>query len=450
MSQVETVPENPVWDHIKLLKFTSVRAYKNWCHKNCFRSDFDKTPQELEAEYTFFIKKYTKTLRSSIHAIYNKDLNKEHLHTPLLQTIYNALDCERREYMRDVFLHLEKTKLLANEEYTAGIMEIFRYHHEWKRCIFEWKPKTRNSYKQYVSLLRHLLVDYNVPHFLVKTFLVPIRKYQPLLMALGRGESIRHHPLLPIPMTKKMVHYLCETPVSYAIEESFRWAQIRAMGGSRQLAEKLRCTNIMRDYSENKFWTSVIQFFIRYPQLAKHANPIVDYIHYHKFVQQEIHTPEGVKIQAPLQPHLSMKKRTPTAILRQVEMWHEQLGKMAPQDNVYWKHSPIDDFSYRNEKGLFTIRQLLSKGELIFEGRTLRHCVASYMDRCRRGTSTIWTMEFTACENATPRKLVTIEMNSQKIICQVRGRSNRSMNAQEKSIIESWCSSKGLVLAPYA
>ncbi|BBM86476.1 PcfJ domain-containing protein [Candidatus Uabimicrobium amorphum] len=450
MSQVEILPENPVWDHMKLLKFKSVRAYKNWCHKNCFRSNFDKTTEELAAEYAFFIKKYTKSLRCSIHAIYNKDLNTEHLHTPLLQKIADTLQCENREYMRDVFLHLEKTKLLANEEYTTGIMEILRYHHEWKRCIFEWKPKTRSSHKQFLSLLRHLLIDYNVPQFLLKTFLFPIRKYQPLLLALGRGESIRHHPLLPMPMTKKMVHYFAKTPNSYQIEESFRWAQVRAMGGSSQLVEKLRCTKIMRDYSENEFWTSVVQFFIRHPQLEKHSNPIIDYLHYHKFVNREVHTPEGIKISSPLQPHLSMKGRTPKAILKQVDEWHEQLGRSGVEENVYWKHSCVGDFSYHNEKGFYAIRQLLSKAELIVEGRTLRHCVASYESKCKRNSSTIWTMEFRETEEATPRKLVTIEMNAQKIICQVRGKRNRRMNAEEKSVLNRWCKHQGLVLASYA
>ena len=200
----------------------------------------------------------------------------------------------------------------------------------------------------------------------------------------------------------------------------------------------------------------MIRFFIANPMLdVSHVNPIIDYIWNQKYENRHIFVERGVAREVePAQPNFSMKGRTPETLLRQVEAWHQQLGKEAKGGKLQWTRSHIGEFRFREgseQKGnmkFWAIRELLSSDELIYEGRAMQHCVRTYARSCYAGRASIWTME---TEDAEGRdKVLTIEVSpSQNLIRQVRGKRNRRPTPKEKSLLERWATKEGLQLAEY-
>jgi PcfJ-like protein len=97
----------------------------------------------------------------------------------------------------------------------------------------------------------------------------------------------------------------------------------------------------------------------------------------------------------------------------------------------------------------WTITELLTSRALFTEGRAMRHCVATYVERCFRGQTSIWSMQV---ENQCGQhRVLTIEMDLPKrTICQVRGKCNRLPQAAERGIVENWAARVGLTVAESA
>ena len=76
----------------------------------------------------------------------------------------------------------------------------------------------------------------------------------------------------------------------------------------------------------------------------------------------------------------------------------------------------------------------------------MRHCVATYVERCARKQTSIWSMQV---ENETGRKRVlTIELDVPKrTICQARRKYNRLPQATEEEIMERWAAQERLTIA---
>jgi hypothetical protein len=81
-----------------------------------------------------------------------------------------------------------------------------------------------------------------------------------------------------------------------------------------------------------------------------------------------------------------------------VEAWHRTLSR-AQQPKAQWLPSGIQPFEFieGSEKShnlkVWTITELLSTKALVAEGRTMKHCVATYAHSCASGVCSIWTLE---------------------------------------------------------
>ena len=77
--------------------------------------------------------------------------------------------------------------------------------------------------------------------------------------------------------------------------------------------------------------------------------------------------------------------------------------------------------------------ELTSTMELIVEGSTLMHCVASYDSTCSSGTYAIVSMR----RNDRPKITIQLELSSSKVI-QARGICNRDASHEEWQAIHAW------------
>ena len=98
---------------------------------------------------------------------------------------------------------------------------------------------------------------------------------------------------------------------------------------------------------------------------------------------------------------------------------------------------------------VWTITELLTSRALFLEGQAMRHCVATYAERCVRRQTSIWSMQV---ENKRGRhRLLTIEVDLPKrTICQARGKCNRLPQPAEREVMDRWAAQQGLRIAEWS
>jgi hypothetical protein len=267
---------------------------------------------------------------------------------------------------------------------------------------------------------------------------------------LGMGRSIRT-ATLPLRLTRAMAHLFSQAPHHYTVIAALRWAQVRGLGGREALARAVVGTRLGKALENEDFWESVLHFFINHPSLElAQAGPVVDFLQHQKFEWKEGVSPEGVfGKQPPPRPDFTMKGRTVASVLRQVEEWHKQLGQDTNQPSLSWRHSPFNDFRLvegseaLGNMRVWTITELLTSRALFLEGQAMRHCAATYVERCVRRQTSIWSMQV---ENQRGRRRVlTIEVDLPKrIVCQTRRKCNRPPHAVERELMEQWAAQERL------
>lgn len=75
------------------------------------------------------------------------------------------------------------------------------------------------------------------------------------------------------------------------------------------------------------------------------------------------------------------------------------------------------------------------------------HCVGSYSNYCKSGTTSIWSLRQLKKEKWY--SLVTIEIRGDTIV-QARGQFNSKPTADHRKIIDDWAKKEGIVWAAYA
>jgi hypothetical protein len=179
----------------------------------------------------------------------------------------------------------------------------------------------------------------------------------------------------------------------------------------------------------------------------------VDFLQHQKFTWKEGVSPDGVFAKRPPpRPDYTMKGRTVASVLRQVEEWHRQLGQETSEPSRSWRRSPFKDF--RLVEGsealgnvrVWTISELLTTGELLVEGRALRHCVATYAERCLRRQTSIWSLQVESQRGRYRVLTIAVDL-PRRTVCEVRGKCNRLPREAERALVGRWAAHEGLKVA---
>ena len=454
--------------HAYALNLHSIDAYQDWCLEQGYSNSLKKSKSVLEREYRDFIAasaasklhkhKHESNMCYQIDRIYKNKVKERELDSAILKEISAAFKrTNRKHLLRNVLVQLsDNTKLMSHIDYVKGVIGFVTLASFWLRSIDKWIPKTRNAGRQFSSLARYLFANYDVPAFMDNVWQGSDSDSKHWFIHIGSGKNIRSAPSLPITMTKKMAHHFSLAPANYTVNAAFRWAQVHALGGNKSTADAVAGTRLVRTFNDDDFWLSVIRFFIENPMLAvSEYNPIVDFIWHKKYEARIVFIERGVvRDEGPEQPNFSMHGRTAESLLRQVELWHRQLGRESRGGLLQWVKSRYNDFRYVEGKAksktirIWTISELLSSKELTSEGRKQHHCVSSYARTCYSGTTSIWTMHFQ--DGLSEKKMLTIEVhNLSGTIRQVRGLYNRLATSSEMNVIRRWGVQEGLSLSGY-
>ncbi len=93
----------------------------------------------------------------------------------------------------------------------------------------------------------------------------------------------------------------------------------------------------------------------------------------------------------------------------------------------------------------WTIVELLGNRELVHEGRTMRHCVATYARTCADGHSSLWSLRHRWCDEDIARPVLTIEVHPRTAsIVQLRGPRNARPSGWPLELVRRWAAREGL------
>jgi len=366
------------------------------------------------------------------------------------------------------FLSKKSPKLLIHQNRTA--LEMLSKL-TWHRALQTWKPKGKGRDSLFRSLVNHLVDVYPMPRFLLSLFYIEgsghgfdtIKMYQHFASG-GSVKAALKQKLLSTPLTKKMAHTFMSSPSSYGFIEAVRRAQVEHLGGDRRLADALLETQIGRGISaggggDEEFWLTVVQWFAQIPMLdMAQVGPIIDWIRHHYVLRsQERARAERLRRagdDAPDPGAFTMKGRTPFSVLRAVEEWHTELTRVRKAKGEY-RPSGFKEDIWEVKKGdraeVWSCTEILNGDLLAAEGRAMRHCVYSYSYSIKSGRTSIWSLKRTDELGAQTERQLTIEVNnSNRMIVQARGKSNRwSTNVQRREM-GRWASFAGLRVGSYA
>mgnify|MGYP000515667427 CR=1 FL=1 len=294
------------------------------------------------------------------------------------------------------------------------------------------------------------VIQYLPPYFLWHKSLV-LFQHLPIAIHLAVGKNIRTYPLLLQRITKKMAHqfsllseqdfqfnnsfsHICTLAYWRAIIPQQYHMLLPYLEGYIRLAwitiDTHDVTNAQYTFGR---WDTFLQklFSLPLPILVTRdqMNQLLGY--YTHLIDEQI--------------EWSLKGITWNAMNRRAANWyqarrptHKDL-KLAKK----WKRKDYPGFEWEPSSEVkYTISELTTAEALQQESRKMRHCVESYQSRCISGQSAIWSLSI--WEKGKSKSLLTIEVNRQMRIVQMRGVCNRRANKIERNIVKRWANKAGL------
>lgn len=465
--------------HMQDLGFHRLDHYCEWCWDNGFVGNLDKSKSDLQDELEAYAEIQKKIARqASLHkrpkaflkAVCEGEISSDEIVRPNFKRVAEEIETsnenpEVRQSLLEMLIALIRYKALIfeicpDDDFTPFIRGLIKLHDRkalWLQQIENWKPKSKNSERQFGELTHFLFDKYgDVPRFMERVWLRNDRsswRYRDWYVHLGRGHNLRTAKS-PVPITKKMAHYFLQAPEDYTPEQAIRFAQLKTLGADRALIDAVVATPLGRSFENETFWFSVMRFLSNAPMLdPRQVGPIYDYIHHQKFQPNEVEVAPGDwRTEPPPQPGFSMTGRDITTLLRHVEEWHIALGKQKSLPTTAYERSSYQGFSAQVKQGEKTIywmiRQLMNGQALQRESEAMRHCVASYHYSCSKGLCTIWSLSRSE-DGKNYQRSQTIEIDSSGVIIQCRGLANSDPSAEEWKIVTNWARQENIPISNY-
>jgi hypothetical protein len=318
---------------------------------------------------------------------------------------------------------------------------------------YTYVPKSYNLDRQITGLLNHMFVRYPVPAFLFQAFDKKSddpfdgwhEMYRQWFVSLAQGG--RFSQLVKGFMTSKEAFVFLNAPATNRIHENVWWAKMKVAGVQNGVIEKL----MERIFSH---------YFFDDPH-GRLAETILFYSRFHagmdKVTFGEITDFLAWKLRN--DGAFSLKGRTLTSVIKLTNEWHVLMQKARLGHSVEWKGMGIPEWEFEARDKIWMVTELLNNKELLNEGRKQKHCVYSYVQACMQGRSAIFSMRAyrkvpagyledgtIIWDRSFELTRITAEVNSHRMVVQVRGLLNRQPTDEEKTALRHWTGEKGLVL----
>ena len=389
-----------------------------------------------------FSRKRFKKFEDIIFALYQGEDLSTHFSDRRIWKIYDCFQklgskakSRDKEIFKDMLEHLNGSAKVALDEafiQAAYNMLLFRAH--WRKDVFTWKARSKQTSAQMMELAEYLFCLYTVPTFLYKAFYECTNLlYIEWFLHIGSGKKVKEIGKVPIPFTQKMAHYFLQVPFKYSVVEALRWAQVKGLGGDDKLAERIAFSWIAtKPYNDEYFWNEFLLLLVN-SGMFNH-DKLIELIDYVREAKRE-------------HAAYSLKGRTLQSLSRHSDEWHNRFAIY--KGNQAWKPCGIEGYKDDRKKEKVVLQELTEAAMLREEGKTMKHCVASYAFYCAKGKTAIYSLRKVS-GGILVETLATIEVNlSLRRIVQAKAKMNKPISEEAKHYLYEWADLQQLSLNPY-
>ena len=314
--------------------------------------------------------------------------------------------------------------------------QLFRLYqvHIIQPALFEGLNYSENHQISFPVIINDLLTKYKIPFVLSKFFSSPhLTEFGSDLVAhCLSGKNIVYYDKLPFKLTKKMAHVFQEITFDFKGFNECDYLCFSAFYLKTQDMEYAQeVTKAIVKLGNFDFWLETLTLWHQRGLVTNNIKPVVQYF-------QSVVFDLGIGF--------NLKTKTLDELRHDILDWEHSIRTLSRYSQVrYFPSFGANEFEILYNQSNYCIDQVRTNVELYFEGKTLKHCVYSYEERCVRGESYIFSLYLKGSKFDYFRRklLVTIEVCDRKIV-QARGLSNRKINTSESHVIKTWAETNNL------
>ncbi len=339
------------------------------------------------------------------------------------------------------------------------VARIAAYAEQWIRLPERWQPCDSPEPREILrSLLEHLFASWPLPsHFDSAWYAKGDLKLleRDWYCRVACGEGLRNLPGMPPSITSRALHLAKQAPEHLTIRQALRWGQVKAMGGTDELLAEVLSHRMVVDLSNDSIWSRLLKKVIaagnfRAADFSIIADALVMLLSQDKWMRAT------ALVGLPLPELLNHGINFWNTILKftcenleDIRRSDVRCPKLRSQLHqayaAFWPAMLGSDFDYGRHRQDGTrnwrVEELTHPHQLIAEGKAMRHCVATYGSRCRKGESAIFSLRSHRVESEQHlmERHLTIEVNPRsRRVVQVRGRRDKRVHPGEFEAFRQW------------
>lgn len=247
-----------------------------------------------------------------------------------------------------------------------------------------------------------------------------------------QGGNLSHAPNLPVRLTKKGAHIVRCTKRSFtSVKQGIFFAALQAEVNDEVYVRRCLIGNIQ--LTDLDYWVATMTCLYKKGLTFRDVIDVMDYLRVE--VLERNH-------------RIDLKHMLLNNLFRTIAYWHHELRN---RRQLNAKNAALPVLGIREERfefneKIYAFHQIKFAKDLFEEGKTLQHCVYTYLRKCLSGRSYIFSLREVDHKNESLKPLITIELNDNKIV-QAKGKRNRYPNSMEMEMIRKWAAAHELKMA---
>lgn len=288
-------------------------------------------------------------------------------------------------------------------------------------------PRAEPIEERFAVFIRYAFFRFPVPGHLEQAWLDEAATpgcpdFRRWSIIVGQGRPL-HAECAALLFTRAETHAFLTAPGAVKSAKAALWyAMARSAARTPKPAIRVARSRIIERPLQDMFWKDVAQFLARHPVSLAEMSEIIDFA---AAVRDE-------------DPNFTLRGRSVAALKRRIADWKTMQG-LAP---LQWAGSQLPNSTYEAAETVWRFKQLKSTIRLYEEGKRMSHCVVGYAENCHVGSTTIWSL--TRERDGQAQHCLTVEVDPDGTIWQVRGFANRLATLQEAEVLNRWAAEHGL------
>lgn len=356
---------------------------------------------------------------------------------------------------------IKKTEDVKKRKSYTEMIELIGELYKPEYCLRSpesWRNDAYNEKRQLMSFVKHIYCKYRVPSFMfgifdklnVEYYTRYYKSRENVVYKITKNGAILFEWFIIATsgrslakeasdfFTKKEAHIFLNGRNDLSIFANYWRSKLIAAGATEETSDMCIGLFPYDDIVTYPFMYEAAKFF---PRFQDDIDPmtlidVMDYVENMARGDRNKGIPRG---------RFDFKGKTLKSLIKASIDWHrDQNFKVHGDLDLNFTKCKIDDWEWNDLSTgyVWYIRQILNSKTLYCEGRTLKHCVATYVEKCTSGNSII----FSLTNNVEGRKL-TIEVNRYMQIVQARGKFNANPTGKERKILMHWAEDNGIKMA---